>query len=592
MARATASSPAGEPKGTPAGPPQPSARAGPSVPPPGSVTRDYTKLWVQVVSVLGVVAVVPLLIMTAVNYRQYHQAMQEQRTRPIDRMTGNSARSLEFFFSERQSALRFVVSQMPLETLADPDELQRLLDNLAVSFGGFADIEIIDTRGTQIAYAGPLPLEGQTYADQGWFLEVGQRGMYTSEVFLGHRNAPHLVIAVRHVSGDGSPYVLRASIDTAALDQRLAGLSHEPVADAFLVDRAGVLQTPSWMFGPALTTCPLQIPRATPEPATRDLLSPEGDPLLVGFAAVEHSPFVLVLVSHEAEDPAGWLTLRRDLAVFLAISVVLILVVVVWASSMMVRKIRESDETRAAVVHHMEYDSKMAAIGRLAAGVAHEINNPLAIINERAGLMQDLMAASREMPPRDKLERQIDSIQRSVDRCSAVTHRLLGFAKHMDVHTQDIDLRVLVTETYGFLERECRHRGITVTIEDREGLPRITSDRGQLQQVFLNLLNNALAAVDDLGSISIGFEPLGDDRVAVRVADDGEGITPEDLERIFEPFFTTKGSAGTGLGLSITYGIVEKLGGTIEVESQRGVGTTFTVELPLRSPRAGEEGVG
>ena len=241
---------------------------------------------------------------------------------------------------------------------------------------------------------------------------------------------------------------------------------------------------------------------------------------------------------------------------------------------------REASLRRAALMHQVEYTNKLASIGRLAAGVAHEINNPLAIINEKAGLLHDLVGLDDGMPQRDKLLGLVDSILRSVERCKAITHRLLGFARHMDVTSDTIDISALLKEVLGFLGKEAEYRNLDITLSVDDDLPTLVSDRGQLQQVFLNILNNALAAVSDGGRITIHASRLDDGHIAISIADDGVGISADNLERIFEPFFTTKEGIGTGLGLSITYGIVNKLGGHIDVESEPGVGTRFTVVLP------------
>jgi len=193
----------------------------------------------------------------------------------------------------------------------------------------------------------------------------------------------------------------------------------------------------------------------------------------------------------------------------------------------------------------------------------------------------DLLSMSVQMPPKDKVLGLVDSVLHSVGRCGEITQRLLGFAKHMEVSRDEIDLERLVREVFGFLDKEADYRGIQVEFEVPEDLPTIQSDRSQLQQVFLNIINNAFAAVEDGGKIEIAMECTGEDSVAVSITDDGMGIPSESLTHIFEPFFTTKKGMGTGLGLSITYGIVEKLGGKIRVDSDVGVGTTFTVILPV-----------
>ena len=197
--------------------------------------------------------------------------------------------------------------------------------------------------------------------------------------------------------------------------------------------------------------------------------------------------------------------------------------------------------------------------------------------------MPGTISLDHSFPKRDKLLGLVDSVLASVDRCSTITHRLLGFARHMDVADVTIDLYTLLREVLGFLAREAEHRNLDVSFPVPGAVPTIESDRGQLQQVFLNLLNNAFAAVSDgVGRIEITIEAVTEERVAVTIVDNGCGIPTENIERIFEPFFTTKEGSGTGLGLSITYGIVRKLGGTIHVASEVGVGTRFTVVLPVR----------
>jgi two-component system NtrC family sensor kinase len=260
--------------------------------------------------------------------------------------------------------------------------------------------------------------------------------------------------------------------------------------------------------------------------------------------------------------------------------------VIFWGSIYMVNRVREADLKRDALLHNVEYTNKMASIGRLATGVAHEINNPLAIINEKAGLVKDLALRMEDFPQKEKIIKHVDSLLANVERCSTITHRLLGFAKRMDVSLETINLELLIREVLGFLDKEASYRNISVHFHIPEGFPSIQSDRGQLQQVFLNIINNAFAAMKEGGRIDISMrEERDEDAVAVIIKDNGHGISREDLPRIFEPFFTTKKEGGVGLGLSITYGIVEKLGGRIGVESAVGQGTEFTVVLPAKKTR-------
>jgi signal transduction histidine kinase len=267
----------------------------------------------------------------------------------------------------------------------------------------------------------------------------------------------------------------------------------------------------------------------------------------------------------------------------LAASVVLILAVILFGSTYLVNRIREADARHDITLHKIAYANKMASIGRMAAGVAHEINNPLAIINENAGLLKDLITMKGELPDSQRLLSIADTVLKSVARAGTITHRLLGFAKRMDATVEQIALGSLLQEVLSFQGREAEYRNITVNLVVPDELPIIESDRGQLQQVFLNILSNAFAAVSNGGQIDILVEQQAADTVTVIIRDNGPGIPEHALPHIFDPFFSTKGEHGTGLGLSITYGIVEKLGGRIEVRSRPDEGATFIVRLPVKS---------
>jgi two-component system NtrC family sensor kinase len=154
----------------------------------------------------------------------------------------------------------------------------------------------------------------------------------------------------------------------------------------------------------------------------------------------------------------------------------------------------------------------------------------------------------------------------------------------MDVQHEEIDLNDTIREVIEFLDKEVLYRNIKLDTRLKEDLPRIVSDKGQLQQVFLNIINNAIDAVPDGGVIAVSTEVKGRDMVRVTIMDNGQGIPKDTIKNIFEPFYTTKGKGkGTGLGLSISYGIIKRLGGDISVESEVGEGSTFYVELPIRT---------
>lgn len=219
---------------------------------------------------------------------------------------------------------------------------------------------------------------------------------------------------------------------------------------------------------------------------------------------------------------------------------------------------------------------KMAAIGMLAGGVAHEINNPL------GGILAFAQLIRQELPLESPLQNDVKEIQEAAKRCKKIVEDLLSFSRpSADLEKSPQDLNQLVEKILPLLRLKFREGSITVRTEYGTSLPPVWGDANRLQQVFLNLLQNAGESMKGGGTVTIRTRraPAGSE-VVLEVADQGMGIAPEDVERIFEPFFTTKGLRGTGLGLSICDSIIQDHRGRIDVESERGKGSLFRVVLP------------
>jgi signal transduction histidine kinase len=546
----------------------------------GTQLPRYRRLRRNVFVSTAVVALVPLFIFTIISYLQDRQAYRAENNFAVSQILSNTKRTLEFLIEERRSALALLIREQPYEYLSSDTALAHALNNLNSSFGGFIDLGLIDTSGLQAYYTGPYDLKGRSYRDQTWFHEVVLRGSHVSEVFLGHRAFPHFVVSYKHERQPRDFYVMRATIDMDLINRQVYSLDRDQSTDVFLINQAGILQTESIFYGNALSQADIEVPNG---PRLREVVDQikmgEADAAR-GYAYIEGTPFVLMVVKRLQGPLVHWVSHRSDVLWFLLVSATLVLLVVWYGSKNMARHLREADARRVRAFHNIEYTNKMATIGRMAAGVAHEINNPMAIISEKAGLIKDLVGFQEDFPQKEKMSSLVDSILRSVDRCSNVTHRLLGFAKRMEIRKESIDLAELLQEVVSFQTTETRHKNVMVRFDFPDNLPRIESDRGQLQQVFLNIFNNAIAAVSKGGKVDISAAHRGRE-VVVAVADDGAGIAPENVRHIFEPFFSTKGEFGTGLGLAITHDIVEKLGGRIDVESEVGNGTRFTVTLPI-----------
>lgn len=544
----------------------------------------YNRLRILLIVVMCLVSLAPLTIITFVSYFEYEEVFLAEMTHQVNRRISNIKQSVEFFISERLAAVMFLINDNSYEELSNNKRLTTLLSNLKESFGGFVDIGLIDPNGVHKSYVGPYELSGINYKGQLWFQEVILQDVYVSNVFMGFRKFPHFVIAVKHDHRDGKFCILRATLNTDILNKKIHSLDFGSEGDVFLINHEGILQTPSRQYGNVLEKIKISVPPYSQNTVIKTEYNDEGIPYIFGYAYIENSPFILVVTKSSEDFLSNLLVVRNNHFWFLAISIIIIVIVILRSTFYMVNRLIIADQKQAKALHSIEYTNKMASIGRLAAGVAHEINNPLAIINEKAGLMKDIATLKPKFEYKEKILEVVDSILRSVNRCSTITHRLLGFAKRMEVNVEKIDLELLLKEVCGFLEKEAALRNISINYNIAKDLPSIESDRGQLQQVFLNIVTNAFYAVkDNNGKIDIIAEKIGTDKISITVTDNGVGISEENLDHIFEPFFTTKGEYGTGLGLSITYGIIQKLGGETKVKSKIGKGTSLIVILPLKS---------
>ena len=555
---------------------------------PAKSLFNYRRIWRFAIVLLTVVALVPLMVMATIDYNVTRHSLVQENLLRTARTTSNTRRTVAYFLEERTRALDFLAEHQGIGRLRESANLAEVLASLKTSFGGFVDIGVIDGHGRQVAYIGPYDLLGRDYSGQAWFERTLTRGTYISNVFLGFRDEPHLIVARKvQDSHTGDSYILRATLDTDQFNAIITSLDLSGGGDAFIVDDHGVIQTPSKSHGPFLGQVDLGIPAYTDEnTSVHQVLDERGEEFTVGYGWVRNTPFIVMVAKPTRELMKPLETIRMELLWILLSSIAIILLVIVGVATYMVNKIYIADQTRAKTLHRMEHTNRMASIGRLAAGVAHEINNPLAIINEKAGLISDLFTFREEYAHDERLLSNIRSILESVARCGRITKRLLSFARHIDMELAPIRFKDLAEEVVDFLRKEAEYRSITIDMDIPENLPEFVSDRGKLQQIFLNLVNNAFQAMNDGGHLGISARQSKDGDLVFAVSDDGCGIPEADQKRIFDPFFSTKKKAGgTGLGLSITFGLVQELGGSMALDSEVGKGTTFTITMPPKGPQ-------
>ena len=553
----------------------------------GILSKDrYKSLKMRIVLLDAVISMIPLIIVVTVSYFWFQNILKDDYRNQLRWQLENTKQSTEFFVEEKLSGLRFLSSAYSYEQLSDEKALAEIFSKFKKECGGLVDIGVIDSNGFQKAYVGPYRLQGKDYSNQDWFHEVVIRSAYVSDVFMGYRKLPHFAIAVkREVPEKGIFWILRATIDMHTLKKYASAVNLRDNDDAFIVTHEGILQTPSRFHGKVLEKIPLPVALSQEGVSLRDITMPDGSPIIFGYTAVKDSPWVLVTIIKSNPYLKIPKIFKNELFIITVLSIIFSIFVTIALAQTVVNRIKRADQELEQAIETTEHASKLASIGRLAAGVAHEINNPLAIINEKAGLMKDILETSENIQGnKDKFLGLLSGIFESVNRCRTITHRLLGFSRRMDVSHDAINLNEAIKEVIGFLEKEILYRNIVLTLNLKEDLPKAVTDRGQIQQVFLNIINNAVDAVEEGGQIEISSNKKDEKTVRVSIRDNGMGIPKEKIKHIFEPFYTTKEKGkGTGLGLSISYGIMQRLGGTMLVESEVHKGTTFIVEIPIKA---------
>lgn len=546
----------------------------------GLKKRNYKQLRIILFTTMFGMAMLPLFLAGGLGYYNYQDLLQKSEQEQLEWQLGGSIKSIEHMVESLKSIIQFAARDDRFLELLLGDKLEQLFTRIQSHYPLLADLGVIDQHGIQQAYLGDYDLQGTDYSDEDWFQEIFVKGVYVSDVYSGHRGVPHFAIAVGSFDPrTKSKWVLRATIDADTLQQFTSTIKTNATEDLFLVDNQGKLQTSSLHFGKILSQFKYPI-----EPGIQHSLSESGEHMFKAVGAIESSPWNLVLVKKRYIHHDDWKRFQRRLIQIMLASLVISLVVTFTLVHVLTTLIRKADETQLAMVQEAEHTNKLASIGRLAAGVGHEINNPLAIINQKIGLIEDLLAMSKDdFNHRGAIQSSLKVVNQSVDRCKAITHRLLGFARRTDVYSEQLDINEIIQEVIQFLGNSMLHNRIKLELNLDNELPLTTSDRLQLQQIFLNIINNAIDAIGKSGLIKIQSQQAGTD-IQVVIEDNGPGIAEEVLPNIFEPFYTTKETGkGTGLGLSITYGLIKKLGGDITVQSHLDHGTVFTITIPLKN---------
>jgi len=563
----------------------------------------YSRLFWRFVWLTILCSLVPLLLVGWGINLHYSQFARERMLNFFQTQVEDHRKAIERYLSEHTSKLQLIARTHDRDELLEPGALQTIFDLFNQDSRILTDLGVIGEHGYHLAYVGTYDLWSRNYSKEFWFLQVMEKGVYISDMFMGYRKEPHFIIAVTHRNGD-QKWILRATIHTESFRAMVENVRIGKTGEVFLLNEKGIYQT-SPRTGAAIMD-PSSFPiepyhegiRVRVLEGLKTAQGSDGPPQVACKAWLSNPRWLLIVQQDYDEAFADVNHANTWTLVFLHLSAASILVVTVFVTRHMITSIKRRDAEADRLNQQLLQAGKLASIGELSAGVAHEINNPLAIILTERQLLLDAAAQAAITDPefQEQFSDSMNQIDLQVQRCKRITQNLLRFSRRTKSMIETVDLNGFIQEVVDLMEREARTSGIKFFSEPDPALPPVSSDPSQLQQVFLNLITNAIDAHDGkpYGSIRISTRADAERQLAtVTIADAGSGIKPENLSRIFDPFFTTKAvGKGTGLGLSICYSIVKRLGGSLTVQSEVGKGTEFTIQLPYTAPRELQDSLG
>jgi two-component system NtrC family sensor kinase len=489
----------------------------------------------------------------------------------------NLSNTLDLFLRERVVNLINIIDDPRIPMPPSSGEMKSYLEKLQRDSDTFIDIGFFDSSGVQTAYDGPLiGLENRDYSHEKWYitLKLQKERFIITDNYLGFRNKPHFTIAIKRIIS-GQCVALRATLDPKKLYEFISSQENPEEVNISVVNDDGIYQVVTPNVGTVLESSKFLPPQSAVLGIKDNIKSGED---YYAFAWLNNAQWAVIVQRASLDEPLIPFSLKSNILTFSSLLIVLSIVIISIRTKRLVQYEREKDIADS----QLEHAAKLASIGELSAGIAHEINNPLAIIASEVGLMKDLM--NPELSANTTLEDfnpHLQNIREATFRCRDITGKLLSFVRKGDVELKKNNIHLLLNELVDdLLGHEMFVSNIQIVKKYCRDMPEILTDGNQIKQVFLNIINNAADAITPPGKIIISTS-LTKQCIVVEFADTGKGINPENLDKIFLPFFTTKEvGKGTGLGLSVSYGIIKNLGGKIEVNSILGIGTTFTISLP------------
>ncbi|MBW2468352.1 MAG: histidine kinase [Deltaproteobacteria bacterium] len=526
--------------------------------------------------------VVPLVALSLYFHLQFTFTLKENAKLNLLAVAESQRNTVDLFLQERVVNILSQFQSEEFSLTPTRRSMENFLQNLRRVSDAFIDVGFLNENGIQIGYAGPFPyLQDKMYAKEPWFntLLYQERNHFISDIYLGFRNRPHFTIGVKQII-DGKLVVLRSTLDPDKLYMFLQTIDPGKGADLFIINRAGAFQIVDPGQGKLLGDSDF-VP-SNPAGSGVEELKRGGASILAAYAWLQETPWALI-VREPLRIAHAQMYRARNIIVASTILIIAIIAPAIWFTvTKLIDKARDNAEKREDLQLQLLHASKLASVGELATGIAHEINNPLAIAIATTGVIRDMLNPEFKLDARpENIIKELDTIDAAILRARTITRQLLEYGRKNPPRPVECNLNQLLDHVMsGFKQRAFEVENIKIKKQYDPELPVVVADPDQLQQVFLNLINNAGDAISGSGTITIST--AGDTgQVRVTITDSGRGMTTDQMSKIFDPFYTTKEPGkGTGLGLSVSLGIVKAMGGSIDVQSMPGSGSSFTVSLP------------